>query len=62
MWLCGNCDAANEEKDSHCVVCDRVRINDMTGKFQFCMECGTKYVVSPDARFCINCGCKLLNV
>lgn len=61
MWLCPSCDAANEERSTRCVVCDRVRI-DTTTNIQFCIHCGAQYTVSEDTRYCINCGCRIVKM
>ena len=59
MWLCSHCESVIDEKYRRCVVCGRYP-DEQIGGTQFCIYCGTKYVISDDNQFCIKCGNKLI--
>lgn len=58
MWLCPHCESALDDFRERCVVCGRYR-EEWEHLFRFCIHCGTKYNLSPDNNYCINCGEKL---
>lgn len=58
MWLCNHCETANSDKDKRCVVCDCWK-DSVYKSMQFCTNCGTKYRLTEDSKYCIHCGKKL---
>lgn len=55
MWLCPYCEAANDDADKKCIVCD-YRISASPAVLQYCIYCGVRYMAGDDDHYCMNCG------